>query len=380
MVGNTWHLEWRTRKTMTRRTPKPQDFRLQWQNFCDGLRQLGELIEESAEGDPERAEGYRYLTRLLRLALEMQLEHGSTDNPSFYSLSHETAKIGADNPDNLYLNAAIDGCFDYEITGSLGEAPYLSFGTKENRYAIDGRMVSTGEVDKSDLEVEADGSLRLLVSSEAVKGNWLPMRRESNMLILRQTFNDRNLELPARLRIRRLGASATHHQLGSEELERQLQRTLAFVGGTAKTFLGWVERFERDHLNRFQIGDQSFFQAAGGDPNICYVYAFWELATDEVLQVVSSVPRCDYWNFQLANLWMESLDYRFYPVHLNHSGAALDEDGLLRIYVSHRPVAGLRNNLITLGHHRGVMLMRWVGVDEHPVPELKRMKLSEVGS
>lgn len=361
-------------------TDEPQDFRLQWQAFCDGLRQLGELVEGAAEGDLERAEGYRYLTRLLRLALEMRLEHGNADNPSFYSLSHETAKIGADNPDNLYLNAAIDGRFRYEINGSLGDAPYLSFGTKENRYATDGRMISTGEVDKSDLEIEADGSIRLLVSAEAVKGNWLPMRRESNMLIVRQTFNDRSREMPARLRIRRLGSSATHHQLGSEELERQLQSALVFVGGTARTFLGWVERFERDHHNRFQIGDQSFFQAAGGDPNICYVYAFWELAADEVLQVVSAVPRCDYWNFQLANLWMESLDYRFHPVHLNHSAAALDEDGLLRIHISHKPVGKLRNNLITLGHHRGVMLMRLVGADEHPVPEMKRMRQSEAGS
>ena len=363
---------------MSAGTREPPDFRRQWQTFCDGLRELGNLVEASATDDLERSEGYRYLTRLLRLALEMQLEHGSAESPSFYSLSHETAKIGADNPDNLYLNAAIDGRFCYEITGTLGDAPYLSFGTKENRYAIDGRMISTGELEKSDLDISSDGSFRLLVSAESAQGNWLPMLGTSNMLIVRQTFNDRSREAPARLQIRRLDSDPTYQGLSGEELERQLQAALAFIGGTARTFLGWVERFQRDHFNRFEIGDQSFFQAAGGDPNICYVYAFWELGIDEVLQVISPVPRCDYWNFQLANLWMESLDYRFYPVHLNHSGAALDEDGLLRIHISHRPVAGLRNNLITLDHRRGVMLMRWVGADEHPVPELRRMKLGEV--
>ena len=365
---------------MSTNLTEPQDFRLQWQAFCDGLRQLGDLVEGFAADDLERAEGYRYLTRLLRLALEMNLEHGNADTPSFYSLSHETAKIGADNPDNLYLNAAIDGRFRYEITGNPGEAPYLSFGTKENRYAIDGRMISTGEVDKSDLKIESDGSLRLLVSTDASQGNWLPMQSESNMLIVRQTFNDRSREEPARIRIRRLDSAPACNELGSEQLERRLQAALAFVQGTATTFLGWVEGFQRDHHNRFQIGDQNFFQAAGGDPNICYVYAFWELGIDEVLQVLSPVPRCDYWNFQLANLWMESLDYRFHPVHLNHSGAVLDEDGLLRIHVSHKPIAGLRNNLITLDHNRGVMLMRWVGADDHPLPELKRMKLSELGN
>lgn len=356
------------------------EFPVHWQTFCEDLRQLGELVEQSADSDLECAEGYRYLTRLLRLALEMNLEHGDAANPSFYSLSHETAKIGADNPDNLYLNASIDGRCAYEVTGELGDAPYLSFGTKENRYAIDGRMISTGEVDKRDLTIEPDGSVRLLVSTEAREGNWLPMKPESNMLIVRQTFNDRSREAPARLNIRRLGSTSSFEALDRQQLERGLTASLAFVGGTAKTFLAWVERFQRDHYNRFQIGDQRFFQAAGGDPNICYVYAFWELRKDEVLQVVSEVPRCDYWNFQLTNLWMESLDYRFYPVHLNHSSAVLNEDGMLRIHVSHRPVRGLMNNLITLDHHRGVMLMRWVGADEHPIPKLRRLKLSEVGS
>ena len=64
-----------------------------WSDFCDGLKRLGDVIE-GVEGlnDLDRAEGYRYLTRLLRLALEMNLEHGGAEHASFYSLSHETAK------------------------------------------------------------------------------------------------------------------------------------------------------------------------------------------------------------------------------------------------------------------------------------------------
>ncbi|MCY4322627.1 MAG: DUF1214 domain-containing protein [Gammaproteobacteria bacterium] len=351
-----------------------------WNNWCDALRQLGELVESSARTDLERAEGYRYLTRLVRLGLEMQIEHGNPENPSLYSLSHETAKVGADNPDNVYLNAAIDGRYQYEITGTIGEARYMSFGTKENRYAIDGTMASTGELDKSALQTAEDGSVRIVVSSEPADGNWLPMTATSNMLLVRQTFDDRSREAPARLSIRRLDAAPRYRALSLDDLEQRLSRVLAIAGGTASMFLGWVKNFERDHHNRFRLGDQRFFQAAGGDPNICYVYAYWELAPDEVLQVVSEVPRCELWNFQLTNPWMESLDYRFFAVHLNSSQAALDEDGRIRIHVSHKPVAGLRNNLTTLGHERGLMLMRWVGADTHPLPALKRVKLSAVAT
>lgn len=365
---------------MPRSAHPGEDFRGQWREFCDGLKELGEIIESEAQDDLERAEGYRYLTRLSRLALEMHLEHGNPDNPSFYSLSHKTAKIGADNPDNLYLNASIDGRHDYEITGDLGQARYLSFGTKENRYAIEGRMISTGEVDRGELTLDANGEFRLLVSSQPQQGNWLPAQPTSNMLILRQTFDDRSRDEPARLRIRRLGSGPAHDPLDGESLKRQLRSALAFVGGTAKTFLGWVERFQRDHHNRFYMSDQSFFQAAGGDPNICYIYAFWEIERDEVLQMVSPLPECDHWNFQLANLWMESFDYRFYPVHVNQSSAVIDDDGMLRIHISDRGHPGLSNNLLTLGHRRGVMLMRWGGASEHPLPELRTMRFSEVGA
>ncbi|MCZ0941483.1 MAG: hypothetical protein OXJ53_00310, partial [Gammaproteobacteria bacterium] len=214
-----------------------------WRGFCEDLQQLGSLVESAAGADDlDRAEGYRYLTRLLRLALEMQLEHSSARHPSFYSLSHETAKIGADNPDNLYLNAAVDGRLAYEITGQAGDAPYLSFGTKENRYAIDGRMISTGELDKADLRIAPDGSLRVVVSAEPANGNWLPMSRQSNMVIVRQTFNNRAREAPARLNIRRLDPDSEYDLLSPELLEQQLHNALAFVAGTAKTFLGWVER------------------------------------------------------------------------------------------------------------------------------------------
>lgn len=342
-----------------------------WRTFTDELAAAGEVID-GVEGlsDLDRAEGYRYLTRLLRLALEMHLEHGSIRHPSFYSLSHETAKIGADNPDNLYLNAQIDGRYDYEIVGTVGSVPYLSFGTKENRYAIDGTMVSTGEVDLDDLAVRADGSLRLIVSSRERAENWLPAAESSNMVIVRQTFNRRDREEPARLSIRRLEPEDACDVLSSEALQAQLTRSIAFVRGTAQTFLAWVERFRAAHFNRFELGDQAFFQAAGGDPNICYIYAFWQIGNGQCVRVRSAVPECDYWNFQLTNIWMESLDYRHHPVHTNGAMATLDADGGVTITVSHEPLAGVPNNLLTTGHQQGVMLMRWVGAESHPLPEL----------
>ena len=74
-----------------------------WEDFCDELKNLGSIIENNAPDTLSRNEGYRYLLRLLRLASEMHFEHSFPNHASFYSLSNETAKIGGDNPDNVYF-------------------------------------------------------------------------------------------------------------------------------------------------------------------------------------------------------------------------------------------------------------------------------------
>jgi len=132
----------------------------------------------------------------------------------------------------------------------------------------------------------------------------------------------------------------------------------------------------KDHMNALPLGDQSYFQAAGGDPEIQYHHGYYSFAEDECLVIKAKVPKCSYWNFQLENHWMESLDYRHHKIHLNNFSAEL-EQGQLVIHVTHSP-KDLKNNLITCGHSSGAMLLRWVGAKESITPETKLIKLDEL--
>jgi len=300
-----------------------------WAKFCRDLEAAGQQVLSSdlQTSETERAEGLRYLTRLLRVGLDMHLEHGDPAFPNFYQASHATAKIGSDNPDNYYQNATISGGHSYRITGRRGSVPILSFGTKANRYAIDGSMASTGELDIRDVNVAADGSFEIIVSREKRDGDWLPLAEDSSILIVRQTFFDRATEIPATVEIEAIDGPEVPSTLDMDTLTTALTRVPAFVNGTSTIFKNWAELFRSENRNALNTTEQSMFIKAGGDPMIHYLHGWWELEEGQALRITSAIPDCEGWNFQINNIWMESLDYRYHNIHTNNGLAESNADG-----------------------------------------------------
>ena len=148
-----------------------------WDEFCDALKDAGKILKsEKAPQDAfNQAEGYRYLTRLLRGGLESFLEHSDKNFPQLRCGCHETIKMGADNPDNYYQSAPLDPRFDYKITGTRGTVDYLGLSTVINKYSTGGGMVTTGFLDSREMEINADGTLELIISQREHSGNWLPI-------------------------------------------------------------------------------------------------------------------------------------------------------------------------------------------------------------
>ncbi len=347
-----------------------------WAEFCDSLKRVGERIlsPEAPDTPLDRAEGFRYLTRLLRVALEQEIEYSDPLFPGFYSLSGPTVKIGADNPDNLYYNAQVRGDRRYRITGRRGTVNYLAFSTKGGGYGRDGSLRPTGFLDSTQLEVGPDGRFEVIVSAERQPGNWLPMTPETTLLIVRQTFLDRASEQPAELSITCLDAPRGPEPLTPEALARQLESAVKFVDATVRVFADWAQTFKAQP-NRFTRQDQSIYARAGGDPSIFYAHGYWELEPDEALVVELPPTEAEFWNFQLNNYWMESLDYRYFNIHVNKRTAHYNPDGSVTVVIAHRD-PGVPNWLDTTGHRAGTMLFRVVrGKDpEYPTARLVRLQ------
>jgi hypothetical protein len=330
-----------------------------WDEFCDALKQVGALVQDArAPGDPlDRAEGYRFLMRLVRYGFESFLEFSDPLHPVLHRGSHETIKIIHENPDNLYLGARVDGRHSYRVHGTLGTARWMSFNIHAGAFGAGGRGTAHA-LDARDLVLGADRRFELFLGGERRGPNWLPLPADAGSLIVRQTFGDRASERPSQLAIERQGVAERPATLAPERIGQALAMTPALIRALVDMALSWSGDLAREK-NRFaEVMPPA--AAIFRDPEIQFHVAYFELAPDEALVVEARPPRCDYWMFVLSNHWLETLDYTRHRIALNHHSAVLEPDGTVKVIVSARD-PGHPNWLDTAGHARGTIGVRWVG-------------------
>ena len=352
-----------------------------WEEFCDQLKLAGNVLHQpGTPQDPfQQAEGVRYLTRLTRAGLEAFVEYNDPAFPVLRRMVHETVKMGADNPDNYYFNAQISGNYEYRITGKRNTVHYIGFFTQNGNYGTTGGLAPCGKLDHKELKTDPDGSFEIILSKEPRGKNWLKIEEETTLLMVRQTFLDRFTEVPAEVRVENMDGRRTPDPLSPEKVDEGLKTASFFVAGAGMLFARWAKGFQK-HTNQLPEFDAATSNAAGGDSEIIYYHSHWKLAEDEALVIEVTPPRCDSWNFQLNNYWMESLDYRYHNVCINKASATYEPDGAVRVIVAHRD-PGLSNWLETAGHQEGTMCWRWYRLPEgeRPVqPRCRVVKIREI--
>ncbi|MBW2274088.1 MAG: DUF1214 domain-containing protein [Deltaproteobacteria bacterium] len=351
-----------------------------WTDFCELLKKAGDVLlrDDLTTSTFDRAEGHRYLTRLLRAGLTSFAETTGPQHPVFRAMP-ELVKMGLDNPDNYYLSAPVDARSSYRIRGQRGSIHYMSFAAQNQNFAARDRITGgAGHLNDSDLDIAADGSFEILVSQEEQPGSWLRMAPDTRQVLLRQTFLDKSRETPVEVSIERIDGDPIPPPLDPARVPGLLMGSAMYAMGCAQWFADWVIAMrDKAPMNTFHLPDEENHRLVGGDPNIRIWLGLWELADDQALVIEMTPPDCQYWNFQLGNIWAESLDYRFRRVHINSGQAELRDDGSVQLVVSSKD-PGHPNWMDTAGHAHGTMCVRWVLADSHPEPKCRVVELSEL--
>lgn len=365
---------------MNSETDNTEEVIAAWETFCDDLKGAAEILrrDDLELNNFDRVEGLRYLSRLARSGISTFAELTGPRNPVFRT-QPDLVKMGLDNPDNYYVGASIKPAFDYRITGNRGNIHYISFAAQNQNFsAVDKITGGAGHLNASELEMDDHGNFEIIASRTPHPGNWLQLADDTSQVLCRQTFLDRSTEREALLNIECLEPSDPPLPLQLDRFAQQLIGASMYGKGTARWFADWVvDMATHAAPNELYLPPAEQHRKVGGDPNVRIYLGRWQLKPDQALLIDLEPPECDYWNFQLANIWAESLDYNHRPVYINSGQAVANSDGSVRLVVS-ATNPGVDNWMDTSGHDHGTMCVRWVLSDQHPQPETQVVALSRL--
>jgi len=342
--------------------------------LLDVLRDADQTFLTGPRGEMDAlgvAEGYRHLTHLLGYALDLYLE-GDPERPCFTPLASPTQKILGDNVDSLYHFAPLRGDRRYRIRGRRGNEVYLAFcvygGKPDGEWSE--RVVAN--LSQRDLALAPDGGFEIMLAPEPSSGNAITLTPDAVCVIVRQYFTDREQARPASFTIAPLDPVGPPQALDDASLARRLRAVATFVRETIQ-FAPLPASLPPNLLGPPM--PWSPHVPGWGTPDNAYSLGLFRLGPDEALVIEGRSPKCVYFGAQLWNRYMQSLDYRYHRVSLNHTQIAFEPDGSFRLVVAHRD-PGLPNWLDTAGHREGVVFCRWLQADElAPQPASRVIRL-----
>lgn len=394
-----------------------------WNTFADELKRIGEKITgpTGARTERERAEGYRYLIRLLAAAHELEME---TDprRPGLARMMTPIRKFKGDGTDTLYHEAKLDASLEYEFEVTRGDDIFFSitvYAHDENgSYYIVDHLIDD-DIAWTERNGRPHAHVQLSAARPDGATNWVRLGESRPVMLLRQYFPefvhavDAGRYAQGQFEVRcTKGFEAPDHYT-DRELAEGLQRILDFVEDAADVSIGLsifaglnMIEYEKTQSGRsvdsthITEGRMVMDEARSDDytpeqlaamidpklisnnlpgPGIQYRGAWYKLRDDEAIRITGHDVPCRYWSCQILTRYLESGDYRFHRAGINNRQIKLESDGSFTIWASHEN-PGVDNWICTQGYTSGHIVMRTLLADPLMEAEFGVVKLTDVPS
>jgi hypothetical protein len=353
---------------------------LRWEEYVDLLKRAGELnaLTPDPASDQTRAEFYKQVAMNLTLGYFMHFQ-STPEHPDWTPFLNSVFLLQP-NPDDTYYYAPVRGDGVYRIVGERGSTRLMTFTLTRDKMGMKEKMgPAFGYYDADELTLDADGRFEVIFSTERPAdwaGDWRYLHPETDNIVIRQRSYDWGRERDARFAIECLSVEALKPRLTVPYVDEKLRRMFGdFPYNLSKLWLS----YQQATMARTELVNHARLTEF---PSGLEVQTYWEgvydIAEDEALILETELPEeRRYWNIQLNDELWNATEYMHRQSSLNGHQARVDSDGRFRAVISLAD-PGVPNWLDTAGYRRGTFIGRWFQCSSHPVPTLKKVRLSEV--
>jgi hypothetical protein len=345
-----------------------------WRAFVDELATAGERIERLTEGlDPaEQADGYRALMR----ALHNQLGRFEVDRerPELVEFNTWRQKFLMDNPDFRYWVADLRDDRSYRITGTRGDAAYLSITV----YTAAGvaEAAATSRIDSDSLSFADDGSFELtLARTQPASGPWLELHEGATSVWVRYFHLDVHHDELGACAIEPVDVPPTPPMIDPDTFAAHLGRAGGVLSFVPKIIRG-ATADDLATTNEVRHWTEMTGGAAFTEPGIHYLRGSWELEPGEALVVEGDLVDCRYWNILLYSRFLNSLDHRHRTVSRTSASSRIDGGRYRFVLATSDPGPELGDWLDTEGRRFGIFVLRFLQPVTTPeLPAVRKVRL-----
>ena len=369
-----------------------------WEDFCETLKVAGRIVDEFGEEPSEldRAEWYRFLTRMARNGFERFVENCEPERPRLRDAPwRQSINVQCPDQDHL-LCEFVDGQHAYRIRGNRGTLPYFVMAAWEAPQPADlgdhdwagrgvaglaefdpTRLRTTSFLHSGEIDFDADGNFEVVVSREPREGNWLELAPESTGVLVRTVHHDRSAETPPVMTIERLDAPRPR-PVRPDEVSAGLAKAGQVVLGYAELVRDWWQSNLSQRPNTIDFSEATYL-SNGGVADRLHGFGSWHKPASGALVVQFHPPACEYWILQVCNIWQENLDvYEDGQGYLTKFTAHYEPDGSVRAVISDED-PGIGGNWIdSFAHTSGVFSLRLIQTEGGPAVTVHSVPLEQL--
>jgi hypothetical protein len=345
-----------------------------WREITSTIGDLQKLVwdDPRVTDDRTRAEGLRYLARLVTGSIAIAMEGWDADYPRLVQFLTSTIQYGLPAADCSYATAAVHGDHVYRITGRRGTSRLFDV---ETRTGFMGKIADWKLIDRSaDFEVKDDGTVEIVLSVDEQPGNWVRMAPGPGSIIVRQYYYDWLTEEPAFLQITRDGATYPPPPLDPAKLAERAEMISTWLRGVPAACAHAVTTHYEAPADTLEFGVLDF-----GWKDLQYGKGTYTCEDDEAVLLEVQPPDAPYWGIQLCSHFWEARDWDLRQTSINGHQAQIDDDGVFRAVISHSD-PGVPNWLDAGGHRTGLIAARYFQASETPQPQIRNVKLADLDS